>query len=362
MKIYKELCKALSEDKRVMLATIIATSGSTPAPTESKMLLFPDENTRALGTVGGGCLDASIIVSVKDNPSGTGIKIMNFQLDDDIGDTGLNCGGTVTLALEPISASMLPVYQTILSMQESGDDCCLATKITSGESAGKTLFDSNGLVLTGSALPDPVAKTLREAILKTHFPHETKRIETESAEYILEFIQSQPHLIIYGGGHVGKAVSRCASSAGFRVTVVDDRHAFANKQRFPEAFSVLCESFEQSFNRLTITPSTFVVIVTRGHRHDEDVLEQVLKYAPRYIGMIGSKRKVITVYDHLVAKGISPRRLDGIHAPVGLDIGARTAEEIGVSIVAELIAVRRNALNSIEPNISLRISYPAAKE
>lgn len=357
MKIYKEICKALSEDKRVMLATIIATSGSTPAPSESKMLLFPDEKARAIGTVGGGCLDASIIVSVKDNPSGTLMKIMNFQLDDDIGDTGLNCGGTVTLALEPVLKSMLPVYEKIVAMQESGDDCCVVTNIAPDGSTKKSLFDSKGQFLDGSEFSESAVMTIREKILKKYIPGEAQRLQVESQEYILEFIQSEPHLIIFGGGHVGKAVCQCASAAGFRVTVVDDRHAFANKQRFPEAFSVLCESFEQSFNRLTITPSTYVVIVTRGHRHDEDVLEQALRFTPHYIGMIGSKRKVLTVYDHLVAKGSPPGQLKGIHAPVGLDIGARTAEEIAVSIVAELIAARRNVLDSIESKVSLRVIY-----
>ena len=238
-----------------------------------------------------------------------------------------------------------------------GVDCCLVTQITGNGLSRKSLFSQEGKFLYGSELPPDAEGDIRQRIIQARFPHEPVYMQAGPENFILEFIQSQPHLIIFGGGHVGRAVSQCASIAGFRVTVVDDRHPFANKQRFPEAFSVLCENFVESFKRLTITPSTFVVIVTRGHRHDEEVLEQILRFSPKYIGMIGSKRKVTTIYDHLTAKGIPPDRLAGVHAPVGLNIGAVTADEIGVSITAELVAARRNVLNSIDPAVSMRLIY-----
>ena len=263
MRIYDEICKALTEQKRITLATIIATAGSTPAPSESKMLLFPDEKARAIGTIGGGCLDANIIVTVRDDPSAKFLKKMDFQLDDDLGDSGLNCGGTVTVALEPLSANLLPLYQKIVALYDDGVDCCLVTQITGNGLSRKSLFSQEGKFLYGSELPPDADGDIRQRIIQARFPHEPVYMQAGPENFILEFIQSQPHLIIFGGGHVGRAVSQCASIAGFRVTVVDDRHPFANKQRFPEAFSVLCENFVESFKRLTITPSTFVVIVTR---------------------------------------------------------------------------------------------------
>ncbi len=361
MRIYNEICRALTDDQPVTLATIIATAGSTPAPSESKMLLFRGEKSHAIGTIGGGCLDASVIVSVRDDPHTAAVKILDYTLDDDIGDTGLNCGGTVTIALEPLSRQFLPLYRMIVSMQDEGEDACLVTTITPGAASRKTLYNTRGKTVAGSELPAAADELLRRHILDARFPHEPIRVQAGSDAYLLEFVQSQPHLFVFGGGHVGRAVSQCASLAGFRVTVVDDRHAYANKERFPEAFSVLCESFTESFKRLRITPSSYVVIVTRGHRHDEEVLEQALPLSPKYIGMIGSKRKVSGTFDRLAAKGASPALLEKIHAPVGLSIGAVTADEIGVSIVAELIAVRRNALDSLESAVSMRLNYSGSK-
>ncbi len=340
-----------------MLATIIGTAGSTPAPSESKMLVFPDEGARALGTIGGGCLDANIIAAVKDNPKSTELQIMSIQLDDDIGDSGLNCGGVITVALEPLTESLNPLYNMILSRREEGENSCLVTMLRSGCTTEKALYSSGGKIVWNAESKQTPPTAVQNVITSTTYPHPPVRLSLGNEEYLLEFIQSEPQVFIFGGGHVGKAVSRCASLAGFRVTVVDDRHAFANKERFPEASSVLCESFDKAFDRLKITESSYLVIVTRGHRHDETVLEQAIKFNPKYIGMIGSKRKVVSAFDHLVTRGVHVEDLARVHAPIGLDIGARTAEEIGVSITAELIAIRWNAPVVEETNVSMRLDY-----
>lgn len=347
MNIFKEICRSLASEKRTMLATIIATSGSTPAAAESKMIIFPDEGARAIGTVGGGCLDANIIVAVKDDPTILHARTMSFQLNDDTGDTGLNCGGTVTVFLEPLNAAMMPVYEKIVQMRETAEDCSLITTVKEGCPAQKTLMGMEGNVLAGSQLPEDERAAIRDKLSAIIRTETVGRISLASGEQMIEFIRSPAHVMIFGGGHVGKAVSRCAALAGFRITVVDDRRAFANKERFPEADKVLCESFEVAFSRVNVTSSTYVVIVTRGHRHDELVLEKALQYRPAYIGMIGSKRKVLVVFEHLTTRGVSPELLSHVHAPIGLSIGARTAEEIGVSVVAELIAVRRNAIDQV---------------
>jgi xanthine dehydrogenase accessory factor len=123
--------------------------------------------------------------------------------------------------------------------------------------------------------------------------------------------------------------------------VVDDREKFASPQRFPEVAQTLVADFAYAFSKLTIKPSTYIVIVTRGHRYDEIVLEQAVKTPAKYIGMIGSKRKILTTYKHLVEQDVSPDSLTRVHAPMGIEIGAVTAEEIGISVVAQLIQVRR---------------------
>ncbi len=161
-------------------------------------------------------------------------------------------------------------------------------------------------------------------------------------EVFVEPILPQPVLYIFGGGHVSIALAHAAHTAGFAIGVIDDREAFANAQRFPMA-SEIHTSFEEAFAKLHPNASTYIVIVTRGHKDDMHVLRWAVEQSARYIGMIGSKRKVLSVYKALVLEGVPAEKFGAIHAPVGLDIGALTPEEIAISITAELIAIRRNA-------------------
>jgi xanthine dehydrogenase accessory factor len=157
----------------------------------------------------------------------------------------------------------------------------------------------------------------------------------------LEPITPAPRVYIFGGGHISLFVSKISSMVGFQVVVIDERPQFANKERFPEADEVLAEDFEMVLPRLKVNRSSYLVIVTRGHAYDQEVLDWALGQEVRYIGMIGSRVKIHTVYDNLKGKGIKPEQLQRVHAPIGLDLGALTPEEIAVSIVAEMIKVRR---------------------
>ncbi len=161
-------------------------------------------------------------------------------------------------------------------------------------------------------------------------------------EIFVEPILPQPMLYLFGGGHVSMAVAKAAAAAGFAVGVVDDREAFANTQRFPMAAEVHT-SYEDAFAKIQPNASTFLVIVTRGHKEDMRVLAWAVRTPARYVGMIGSKRKVLSVYRALENEGYKSEEFERIYAPVGLEIGALSPEEIAISIVAELIAVRRNA-------------------
>lgn len=182
---------------------------------------------------------------------------------------------------------------------------------------------------------------LSEELFRVHHRNETRRMKIAEGELILEPIAGNPSLLVFGGGHVSRQVCRIAAIAGFRVTVIDDREIYATRTRFPEAAEIIVSEFSDSLEKITIKPSTFIVIVTRGHREDEAILERVLATHAKYVGMIGSKKKVLATYEHLVERGISAESLKRVHAPMGLEIGAATPEEIGVSIVAELVAVRR---------------------
>jgi xanthine dehydrogenase accessory factor len=173
-----------------------------------------------------------------------------------------------------------------------------------------------------------------------------------TVEIFVEPILPQPMLYLFGGGHVSMAVAKAASAAGFAVGVVDDREAFANVERFPMAQQVFT-SYEEAFEKISATASTYLVIVTRGHKDDMRVLAWAARTQARYVGMIGSKRKVLSVYKALEQEGYKPEEFERIYAPMGLEIGALSPEEIAISIVAELVAVRRNAGNAAHKKVSL---------
>jgi xanthine dehydrogenase accessory factor len=176
-------------------------------------------------------------------------------------------------------------------------------------------------------------------------------------EIFVEPILPQPMLYIFGGGHISSAVARIASASGFSINVADDREAFSNTERFPMA-DKLYTTYEDAFAKIVPNASSYLLIVTRGHRDDMRVLAWAVRTDARYIGMIGSKRKVLSVYKALEKEGYSPEEFERVHAPVGLDIGALTPDEIAVSITAELIAVRRNAAGL--PHKSLKLPQVAA--
>ena len=160
-------------------------------------------------------------------------------------------------------------------------------------------------------------------------------------EVMIEVVEAPARLVIVGGGHIGRSLCKIGAEAGFSVTVVDDRPEYASPERFPEADRVICGDFEETLEALEADTNTYFVMVTRGHKQDELSLRTVLSKPWAYVGMIGSKRRTSAVLQHLEEEGFPRAKLDRVHTPIGLDIGAETPEEIAVSIVAELIMVRR---------------------
>jgi len=178
--------------------------------------------------------------------------------------------------------------------------------------------------------------------LADDFAEESGLICGGQMEVFIEPIEASPAVYIFGAGHVGQFVGRVAHDAGFQVHVVDDREQFANRERFPDAAAIVVEDIPTWLSTTRLPASAYAVIVTRGHRHDLDALRSLAAQNLRYLGLIGSRAKVKRLYDVVAEEGSIPLdRLETIHAPIGLDIGAVTPQEIAVSIVAELIAVRR---------------------
>lgn len=184
--------------------------------------------------------------------------------------------------------------------------------------------------------------------LNDDFAEESGLVCGGQMEVFIEPLEAPPALYVFGAGHVGYYLARTASDAGFEVHVVDDRAAFANRERFPFAASVVVDDIPTWLSQAEIPPSAYAVIVTRGHRHDLDALQSLAPRSLRYLGLIGSRAKVARIYDQLLASGSATlEQLSRVHAPIGLDIGAITPQEIAVSIAAELIAIRRGRAGHI---------------
>jgi xanthine dehydrogenase accessory factor len=252
------------------------------------------------------------------------------------------------------------IYDEIVRLRKLGQKCALATivqkrgSIPSFESAKLLVREDGSMMGTvgGGCVEAEVWNAARE-VLDTEKPKNLTFSLGQEAAYdeglicggqvniFVEAVVPQPHAFIFGGGHISKSLSKVASLAGFATVIVDDREAFANADRFPEAEATYAEEYEEVFPKLAITSSSYIVIVTRGHRDDMRVLRWAVGTPARYISMIGSKRKTISVIHELEKEGLAREAFEKIFAPMGLEIGAESPEEIAVSVVAEMIAVRR---------------------
>jgi xanthine dehydrogenase accessory factor len=275
--IYEEIVRLRRAGRRGAVATIVNVRGSIPSFKTAKMLVRDDGSIA--GTIGGGCVEAEVWQAAREVMESEKPRTLTFDLNQDPRyDTGLVCGGTLEIFIEPV----LPPAE----------------------------------------------------------------------------------LYIFGAGHVAASLYKVARIAGFDITVVDDREVYASRERFPEAQEVIAEDFDKVTSRLQPSESSYIVIVTRGHRDDMRVLRWAVQTTARYIGMIGSKRKTITIFKELQKEGLAAELFDRVHAPVGLDIGAITPEEIAVAITAELIAKRRNVEREL-PHMSWfqrRESKPSTAE
>ncbi len=241
------------------------------------------------------------------------------------------------------------VYKDLLLELNEGRKAVVITELgkqncRSSDYSNKMLFTEKDLIASEIKfdLEEDIYGHMREVF-------STGRIiiyeSSDGSIYFMEPYYPEPRLIILGGGHIAKPLSEFGAKVGFSVTVMDDRPSFANKVRFPEAEHVICESFEKSFDMLHLNRSAFVVVITRGHRHDIECLRQVLRYDTAYVGMIGSKRRVKSVKEQLLSENYREESLNEVNAPIGLEIGAVIPEEIAIAIIAQVISYRRGAVN-----------------
>jgi xanthine dehydrogenase accessory factor len=331
------------------LATIITSKGSTPRTSGSKMVVLGDG--QLFGTVGGGLVEARVIETCRAMLPTPQCRIKEFILDQDLAD-GLDmvCGGNLTVWIETFPApspDLIRVYTAMAAQEKAGKKPLLVSRIQgfSGETftTQKCLIFPDGTIIGPNLLPKP----LFDAIGDNQFSGAAPVLQNHNLEeFIIEPSQAKDTLFIFGAGHVGLQLEKMAHLTDFRTIVVDDRAEFANKNRFKHAHAVhVTKKFSKAFDELAhkksaIDKNAYIVILTRGHLHDQTVLEAALKTKAAYIGMIGSRRKRNQVYANLVEKGVSKESLEQVYSPIGLEINSETPAEIAVSIIGEIIRVR----------------------
>jgi xanthine dehydrogenase accessory factor len=350
-----ELPGLLERHRDCVYCAVVETRGSTPQKAGAAMLVLPDGGQ--VGTLGGGCVEAEVKQRALAVLASGGGKpdLLTFNLDDNYGwDDGLICGGRMTILADPLTAASasLPAgaadyYRRLRGLVESGSGCTECVVINDQAEApvgSRYLFDaSDSLVAQVAAGPVPpgVVRNLPPLAARPR----------ASAHRGVAYLPVLPRirLLIVGGGHVGQAVARLAAEVDFDVWVLDDRERYASRDRFPAARRLLVGDIGAKLQELVregIDASTYCLIVTRGHAHDEEALYHLATTPAGYVGMIGSKRKIKLIFEDLDARGIPQEALGRVHAPLGLAIGSQTVPEIAVSIVAELIACRN--LGSVE--------------
>ncbi|MBU2498300.1 MAG: XdhC family protein [Proteobacteria bacterium] len=349
--IYRKVVELFAENRMSVLATIIKQTGSAPRGMGTKFLIMEDGSF--VGTIGGGLLEAKVLEGAKKVFETRLPERLSFILKGvDVAGTDMLCGGDAEVFLEPLSPehqTHLEIMKRSLEIQKWGGSGLLALSVLpdrwkTAQVPKVFLQADGGKIGSLPGMEDLEERLVAEMprLLKGRQPtiaaHQDK--EGNPLEFYLEPIMSDPVLYVFGGGHVSLQIVPLAGLVGFKVVVIDDRPEFADPRKFPAATNVLQYPFEGVLDRLAVDDSSYLVIVTRGHLHDKTVLTQCLKTDAKYIGMIGSRRKVAILFKALLGEGFSQDKLDRVHAPIGLDIGAETPEEIAVSIVAELISIR----------------------
>ncbi len=372
-RIFVELAEITNKGTLCAFGEVIDAKGSTPQKPGAKAIFFNDG--RLSGTLGGGCLEAEAIRVAIECMRNQTRTLLSVRLDSNYGfDDGLICGGTVRIFLDGKPDEHAPLWKAVADLLCSRRKGALVTVVNAQDPAlvgARWLVEMEPVLYCSdetASMPNLrlVAQSPENVptLTENEFNFVRQAIENRDeliasiplagteAEVFIEPLIPKPHLIIAGAGHIGSALAHLASLLEFEVTVVDDRPSFANRERLPEVDNVLVGDIAQTVASQPMDKDTYIVIVTRGHRHDSEVLKAVINRIDEvaYIGMIGSRRKIKLIYDKMIAQGIATHdQLARVHAPIGIDIGGESVWEIALSIASELVWVRNNREGSLRP-------------
>lgn len=344
MQIFNSLVELLTQRESVALTTILSRSGSAPRAVGTRMIVRSDGSI--LGTIGGGILEARVQQLAKHAFDHRAAIVRDFVLSaEDAEQMGMICGGQLRVLIQYVDGSdpaYLGFHRQVTASLELGKSAWLITEIPTGETVHSGLVqclcrNDGTRVFAGEHDNLPIPFPLAES-------REPQVVTRGTSRFLVEPLCHEGVVFIFGAGHISQQLALLTRLVGFRTVVLDDREEFANRERFASADDVVVlPSFDGAMAGLSIDENSFIVLVTRGHAHDKNLLGEALATRAGYIGMIGSRRKRDAVYQNLEKEGFTAEAFERVHSPIGLSIAAETPEEIAVSITAELIAVRAGA-------------------
>lgn len=354
LEISQELVKLLAKGESAALATIISSHGSAPRKAGAKMLIRGDESF--IGTVGGGGVELQVSHKAMEIMNTGDPQMVHFDLAGKDCVAQMICGGQVDIFLETRlrdNKTALEIHREIVNLASKGESAVLATVISSrgavsGKPGAKMLIRRDQSVL-GSVGGDGIEpqvleqapQILRHAESKLVHFEVTDKERAGQMDVFMEPVIPPATLYLCGAGHISHSTAAFGKMLGFKVTVIDPRPEFNNPERFPDADNRIIDDYALSLSKLNIGEEGYIIICTPGHILDEQCLYFAVGTKAKYIGMIGSRKKVKETKEQLIKKGIKPEQLENVHAPIGLEIGAETPAEIAISILAEIIKVRR---------------------
>jgi xanthine dehydrogenase accessory factor len=349
-KLLGTLAAGPEAERGLVLATIVETEGSTPQVVGSSAI-FSSAGLVA-GTVGGGLLEARVeAIAVKALGDGTA-RLISVRLDADPSDVeGAICGGAARVLVDPGVGAAKGVFQSALEGFRKRQAGALVSRIRAGHDDAAAV-ERGFLPVGAQVLPDdPVFGDIAPGVLAEIMAGGRPRFLAAGGRMIfVEPVLPLPRLIIAGAGHIGKAVARLGRLLDFSVTVIDDRPEFANIMNVPDADEIVAGDIGEAVRAVEASPDSYFVIVTRGHQKDAEALRGAIGRGAAYVGMIGSRRKIDLMRCEFLESGwATGAEWDAIHAPIGIEIGSRTVEEIAVSIAAELVRVRAGRTGTGRP-------------
>ncbi|MFH1141866.1 MAG: XdhC family protein [Chloroflexota bacterium] len=344
--VFREALNLSQKGEPFTIATVVHTKGSSPQKPGAKLLIRQDGS--GVGTLGGGCVEGDIWFAAKEiMREHGGSEYRDYYLNEEIAARdGLVCGGTMYFLIDPIwkPREFLHVAQNIVRAYDGADPAALATLIKPGPAGGtigaKLLIRSDGSLRGTLGTPELDQLAVATAKRLAAYGQCEHVLTSDGTELFVEAYISPATVVLMGGGHIAKALAPLARMLQFRLFVLDDRPEFANQERFPEAEAVAVADYAGGLDSFPITTNTAIIIATRGHRYDDLALEAAARSNAGYVGLVGSQRKVVLIYQELLKRGMPLERMREIHSPIGLDIRARTPEEIALSIMAELVQFR----------------------